>query len=68
MDIEEFKEYVNEMNKSITDKLKDTEEELAFYVQLVKRFNDVCEERNNLEQTLNEIKNILNSKGEMNYE
>ena len=43
MNYKEFKQYVDKMNKGIADKLKDNEEELAFYIELVKRFNDICE-------------------------
>ena len=34
-------------------------EELYFYQRLVKTFNQVCEEKNNLEQALDEIKKII---------
>ena len=52
MNKEEFKKYVNEVNKNIENLLKDNEEELNFYQLLVNTFNQVCEERNNLEQAL----------------
>lgn len=55
MNYEEFKKYVDEMNESVTNKLKNTDEELAFYVQLVKRFNDICEDYQKLERALDEI-------------
>lgn len=55
MNYEEFKKYVDEMNKGIVDKLKDSEEELTFYIELVKRFNDICEENEELKKQLEEI-------------
>lgn len=56
MKLEEYKKYVHEVNNNIENLLKDNEEELNFYQLLVKTFNQVCEERNNLEQTLDENK------------
>lgn len=61
MNLEEYKKYVNETNNNIENLLKDNEEELSFYKLLVNTFNQVCEERNNLEQALDEIENICNS-------
>ena len=61
MNKEEFKKYVNEVNKNIENLLKDNEEELSFYQLLVKTFNQVCEKRNILEQALNDIEKICNS-------
>ena len=52
MNYKEFKQYVDKMNKGIADKLKDNEEELAFYIELVKRFNDICEENAELKSQL----------------
>ena len=49
MNLEEYKKYVNKVNNNIENLLKDNEEELSFYQLLVKTFNQVCEERNNLE-------------------
>ena len=49
---EEFKKYVEKTDNNIKKILKD--EELSFYQLLVNAFNQVCEERNNLEQALNE--------------
>ncbi len=54
MNLEEYKKYVNETNNNIENLLKDNEEELSFYHLLVNTFNQVCEERNNLEQALDE--------------
>ena len=61
MNLKEYKKYVNETNNNIKNLLKDNEEELSFYQLLVKTFNQVCEERNNLEQALNDIEKICNS-------
>lgn len=65
MNFKEYKKYVNEVNNNIENLLKDNEEELSFYQLLVNTFNQVCEERNNLEQALDEIEKILNGIGEM---
>ena len=59
MNLEEYKKYVNEVNNNIENLLKDNEEELSFYQLLVNTFNQVSEERNNLEQALNEIEKII---------
>ena len=59
MNLEEYKKYVHEVNNNIENLLKDNEEELNFYQLLVKTFNQVCEERNNLEQALDEIEKII---------
>lgn len=61
MNLEEYKKYVSEVNNNIESLLKDNEEELSFYQLLVKTFNQVCEERNNLEKTLDDIEKICNS-------
>lgn len=61
MNLKEYKKYMNETNNNIENLLKDNEEELSFYQLLVKTFNKVCEERNNLEQALNDIEKICNS-------
>ena len=52
MNLEEYKKYVNEVSNNIENLLKNNEKELSFYKLLVKTFNQVCEERNNLEQAL----------------
>ena len=59
MDLEEYKKNVNEVNDNIENLLKDNEEELNFYRLLVNAFNKVCEERNNLEQALDEIEKYI---------
>ena len=61
MNLEEYKKYVIEVNNNIENLLKNNEEELNFYQLLVKTFNQVCEERNNLEQALDENKKLINT-------
>ena len=58
MNLDEYKKYVNEVSNNIENLLKNNEKELSFYKLLVKTFNQVCEEQNNLEQALNEINNL----------
>lgn len=50
MNYEEFKKYVDKMNESIFNKLQDNEDELVFYVQLIKQFNKLCYNWNSLEE------------------
>ena len=59
MNLEEYKKYVNEVSNNIENLLKNNEKELSFYKLLVKTFNQVCEERNNLEQALDEIEKYM---------
>ena len=59
MNLEEYKKHVIEINNNIENLLKDNKEELSFYRLVVNTFNQVCEERNNLEQALDEIEKIL---------
>lgn len=59
MNLEEYKKHVDEVNNNIENLLKDNEEELSFYHLLANTFNQVCEERNNLEQALDEIEKII---------
>lgn len=61
MNLEEYNKYVKKINNNIQNLLKDNEEELSFYKLLVNTFNQVCEERKNLEQALDEIEKICNS-------
>ena len=61
MNLEEYKKYVNEVNNNIENLLKNNEEELSFYQLVVKTFNQVCEERNNLEQALDESEKLINT-------
>ncbi len=50
MNYEEFKKYVDKMNESIFNKLQDNEDELVFYVQLIKQINKLCYNWNSLEE------------------
>ena len=61
MNLEEYKKHVIEINNNIENLLKNNKEELSFYQLLVNVLNQICEEQNNLEQTLDEIANICNS-------
>lgn len=61
MNKEEYKKHVDEVNDNIENLLKDNEEELSFYHLLVNAFNQVCEERKNLEQALDEIEKLINT-------
>lgn len=61
MNLKEYKKYVPEVNNNIENLLKDNEEELSFYQLLVNTFNQVCEERNNLEQALDESEKLINT-------
>ena len=59
MNLEEYKKHVDEVNNNIENLLKDNEEELSFYHLLTNTFNQVCEERNNLEQSLDKIEKYI---------
>lgn len=61
MNLKEYKKYVNETNNNIKNLLKDNKEELSFYKLLVNTFNQICEERNNLEQALDESEKLINT-------
>lgn len=56
---EEFIKYTERMNKNIVSLLKSNEEELAFYSQLVKIFNNVCEKNDRLEKKINGLINRI---------
>ena len=56
---EEFVKYTERMNKNIVGLLKDNEEELAFYSQLVISFNNVCEKNDRLEKKINGLINEI---------
>lgn len=56
---EEFIKYTERMNKNIVSLLKGNEEELAFYSQLVKSFNNVCEKNDRLEKKINGLINEI---------
>ena len=55
----EFIKYTERMNKNIVGLLKDNEEELAFYSQLIKSFNNVCEKNDRLEKKINGLINEI---------
>lgn len=55
----EFENYVDRTNKNIANRLKDSEEELAFYIYLVKRFNEICDEKVNLEQQVKKQQEVI---------
>lgn len=65
MEYEEFIKYTQKMAKNIETLLKGHEEELDFWLMLVRSFNKICEEKSNLEQALSDIENILNGASEM---
>ena len=56
---EEFIKYTERMNKNIASLLKGNEEELAFYSQLVKSFNNVCKKNDRLEKKINGLINEI---------
>ena len=60
MNYEEFKKYVDKMNENIFNKLKDNNDEQFFYVQLVKRFNEICSEQLESEQKCKKQKEAIN--------
>lgn len=55
----EFIKYTGKMNKNIVGLLKDNEEELIFYSQLVKSFNNVCKKNDRLEKKINGLINEI---------
>ena len=59
MNYEEFKKYVDKMNENIFNKLQDNEDELVFYVQLIKRFNELCKEKIEVEQKYKRQKEVI---------
>ena len=60
MSEKEFKKYVEEMCKNIASLLENHEEELDFIIELIKIFNQVCEEKNKLEQRVEKHKEVIN--------
>ena len=56
---EEYKKHVIEINNNIENLLKNNKEELSFYRLVVNIFNQVCEEKNNLEQALDETEKYI---------
>ena len=59
MSDKEFKKYVDEMHKNILYLLKDNDEELAFYVELISRFNTICENNLRKEKDINKAISFL---------
>lgn len=56
MDIEKFTKYVEEINEHICEKLKDDEETLQFYLQLVFCFNTICEQNKKQKEVIDKVK------------
>lgn len=56
---EEFIKYTEKMNKNIANLLKNNEEELAFYSQIVRSFNNVCEKNDRLGKKINGLINEI---------
>ena len=56
---EEFIKYTERMNKNIASLLKGNEEELAFYSQLIKSFNRICDEKYKMKDKINKAINII---------
>lgn len=56
---EEFVKYTEKMNKNIANLLKNNEEELAFYSQIVRSFNNVCEKNDRLGKKINGLINEI---------
>ena len=67
MNMEEYKKYVNNTCEKIENKLDANSEEFDFFINLVRTFNQVCIERNNLEQALNEIEKYINEFPNIEY-
>lgn len=59
---EEFIKYTEKMNKNIANLLKNNEEELAFYSQIVRSFNNVCEKNDRLGKKINGLINEIEQK------
>ena len=59
MSEEEIKKYVEEMCKNIINLLGNHEEELDFVIELIETFNQVCEEKNKLEQQVEKQKEVI---------
>lgn len=59
MNYEEFMKYVDKMDNNIRKKLKDNEEELTFYSQLVISLNAICEENKQLKEKINKVIRML---------
>lgn len=66
MSEEEYRQHVNKINENIGNILKDHDEELIFYVNLVKRFNDICEESKKQKEVIDKINSFC--KDDKNFE
>ena len=59
MNYEEFMKYVDKMNNNIRKNLKDNEEELTFYSQLVISFNETCNKNQKQKEVIDNIQNFI---------
>lgn len=59
MNYEEFMKYVDKMDNNIRKKLKDNEEELTFYSQLVISLNAICEENQKQKEVIDKVIEII---------
>lgn len=59
MNYEEFMKYVDKMDNNIRKKLKDNEEELTFYSQLVISLNAICEENQKQKEVIDKAIRML---------
>lgn len=60
MNYEEFMKYVDKMDNNIRKKLKDNEEELTFYSQLVISFNETCNKNQKQKEVINKAMEYIN--------
>lgn len=63
MNYEEFMKYVDKMDNNIRKKLKDNEEELTFYSQLVISLNAICEENQKPKEVIDKANKYLHTRG-----
>ena len=68
MSEEEYRQHVNKINENIGNILKDHDEELMFYVNLVKRFNDICEESKKQKEVISKYLPKMMSEAEIRSE
>ena len=59
MNYEEFMKYVDKMDNNIRKKLKDNEEELTFYSQLVISFNETCNKNQKQKEVIDKTIEII---------
>lgn len=60
MNYEEFMKYVDKMDNNIRKKLKDNEEELTFYSQLVISFNETCNKNQKQKEVIDKALEYIN--------